>query len=258
MVLTIITICRNNPLELLRTLKSISLQNIQKFEYECLIIDGSNNCECRNVVDSFDDLKIVYIKQKSIGIYGAMNEALDLVSGVSIVFMNSGDEFYHEFSVENMLDKYQFFLDTHIVYGNAIKYYEDIEIVHAKGINDKLISDYIPSHQAVFVPSSYHGINKFDENKSVSSDTEVLIKCFKSLPNIHINEIVCRFELGGISTRPTSLYKTISHCNEIINTRGNFSLLGIVNLYFKQISKLVIIRAIGYRGYLKLVLKKQG
>lgn len=87
---SIVTVCLNAGNTLKQTVDSVLMQSFSDFEL--LIKDGVS------IDGSFERVpnneKILKIQKNDYGIYDAMNQALDLVSGQYILFLNAGDFFY--------------------------------------------------------------------------------------------------------------------------------------------------------------------
>ncbi|MDT0135479.1 glycosyltransferase [Providencia huaxiensis] len=253
MKISIITICRNNPSEMVRTINGYL--SYLSSDIEAIIIDGSDNDSC---IEAFRYLNtplkhINFFKQTSKGLYAAMNEGIAKAKGDSLIFMNSGDTFSSSFDLFCFLEKYSFLLKSHIIFGNAKLYYKDYYKYHKWDRIEPIGKKWRPSHQAIFMPRSFLSENKFSESLKVSADTELQIKAFNYLKYIYIDETICEFELGGISSYPKTLKMTIKHCNELISTRKIENYWPKFLIYIKQVIKLAVIKVIGYRNYLRIV-----
>lgn len=246
MIVSIVTICKDNPEELYSTIESY--HSYLGCEVESVIIDGSVDDACLSVCNNYG---VRYFKQTSSGIYGAMNEGVELCLGTSVIFMNSGDVFSESFDLNEFVRAYEAELSNKIIFGNSVLKYKDYTREFICSDRDKIGIDWIPTHQSVFMPHDFLVKNKFDESFKVSADSKLQMLAFERLKYIYVCENVCVFTLGGISSKPTCFKKTIQHCSEIIKTRGLKSKKSIFYLYFKQLSKVVVIRVLGYRLYLK-------
>jgi putative colanic acid biosynthesis glycosyltransferase len=251
-LISIITICRNNPYELKKTIESY--HGFLNDSVECIIIDGSDDLECFNVAGSFSQVQ--HVKQSNSGIYGAMNEGIDKSNGLSLVFMNSGDELHESFDLSCFASDYKELLSQRIIFGDSLLVYKSYKKERTLKKTISIHPDFwnvdLPSHQSVFCPKLFLEKNKFDESKKVSSDSELLIKAFENIKFIYIENIISRFELGGVSSRPVSLFQTINHCNEVINTRLISKPHLKIKLYFNQIIKIYLIKLVGYERYLRM------
>ena len=152
-------------------------------------------------------------------------------------------------ALENLTDKI-IFGDSIVSYGKYKKTNTHDGIVN--GI-DKFWLSHLPTHQSIFCPTSFVKNHPFDVNKVVSSDSELLINAFNQLDYIYINQIVCNFSLGGISSKPTKLKTTLNHCKEIIETRSINKKSHKLKLIARQVLKLYLIKLIGYELYLRIM-----
>lgn len=98
MKLTVITVCFNAAKDLKKTLDSVLTQTFIDFEY--LVIDGGSK---DNTLDLLETYKLLFAKAGKIfryvseadkGTYDAMNKGASLANGEWINYMNAGDSFY--------------------------------------------------------------------------------------------------------------------------------------------------------------------
>jgi len=242
--ITIISICRNNPEELEKTLNNIFRFNAIYFE--CIVVDGSTNNECKDISNNYN---MHYIAQSGKGIYNAMNEGAKVANGRSVIFMNSGDCFHEQFDLALFVKKHTQDLDKKIIFGNTELYYKNHNRFNTfKGYNfDKQWwLNRLPCHQSIFCPASYLKSNLLSENLNYSSDTLFLKKAFHINEHVYYPNLISRFELGGVSSRPVNVKQTIKHCSEVILVNKIQGNMNKASLYSKQLIKLLIIKVIGY------------
>lgn len=248
-MIDIITICRNNPLELEATLKSIDFNLSTKLNV--IVIDASDSYECFRICQNY---RVNYNNQIGSGIYNAMNQGVGLSEGESIIFMNSGDRFSSDFDMSSFIDTNREILSTHIVFGDCRYVYN--ELSNLKSFSSFKFKGHwwlnkLPVHQSVFCPSMYLKRNLFSEEFTIVSDTEFLLNAFKSLPYKYFSKTISEFEIDGVSSCPLTIRKTLVHCKEI-SIVYNLGCASQFGLYFKQILKLMIIKIIGYDSYVKI------
>lgn len=94
--ISVITICYNNPDDLMITSLSVDSQNTPPFEH--YIIDGSNNNEIENIIGRKDMQKPYrkYLHEKDNGISDAFNKGIRLSQGEWIILLNAGDSFFNQ------------------------------------------------------------------------------------------------------------------------------------------------------------------
>jgi glycosyltransferase involved in cell wall biosynthesis len=100
--ISIITICYNNPDELLSTIESVDGQTSGPFEH--YIIDGSSNADIQQLLKE-EQLQKPYRKslhEKDNGISDAFNKGIKFSSGDWIMMLNAGDRFYDNHSLEKI------------------------------------------------------------------------------------------------------------------------------------------------------------
>ena len=121
MLLSIVTINRNNAAGLEKTLQSIASQTFKEFEY--IIIDGASTDDSVEVImkykSRFNHLK--WVSEPDNGIYNAMNKGIRMASGEYIQILNSGDCLAAKDVTERMLDALAKEGYPNIIYGNMIK-----------------------------------------------------------------------------------------------------------------------------------------
>lgn len=166
---SIITITKDNEIGFQKTKQSIESQSFLDFEW--VVIDG--DIEPDN------------------GIYDAMNKGLNRAVGDHVIFMNAGDVFADENTLE-YISKY----DADFIYGDAI---ENDFIKRAKHVS-KIKSGMITHHQSMIYKRDVIGDLRFDETYSYAADYKFTLE-FLNLSNsiYYINHPLCVFEMGGVS-----------------------------------------------------------
>ena len=203
MLFSVISINLNNKDGLRKTLDSVKSQVIKN--YELIIVDGGSNDGSLSVLDDYKDIVDLVICQEGSGIYNAMNLGIEKASGDFIVFLNSGDVFYCESTLDRVSHHCK---DKNALYFGRAKMAvrEDIYwmVPYAKG--EARISlwlrHHLPIHQAIFFPSKFCLSNFYDERFTIAGDLEYKLRAQNLLPPfVFINEeAVCTCEIGGIST----------------------------------------------------------
>ena len=92
MILSIITINRNNAEGLRKTIESVLQQTFIDFEY--ILVDGASTDKSIEIITHFDDSTIdrfSWISEADSGVYEAMNKGIRMATGKYLLFLNSGD-----------------------------------------------------------------------------------------------------------------------------------------------------------------------
>lgn len=127
MILSIVTINRNNAAGLAKTLNSVVSQNQKNFEH--IIIDGASTDNSVSVIKEYvtnSQNQVRWISEPDDGIYNAMNKGIRMAEGEYIQILNSGDILASDDVVEKMLaelGRLNSILESKlpILYGNMIK-----------------------------------------------------------------------------------------------------------------------------------------
>ena len=209
MKISILTVVFEDPKGLKKTLESIFSQNYE--DLEIIVIDGGSlSKEMNEIFNIFAD-KIKLISEKDNGIYDAMNKGAMFAKGEWAIFLNAGDTFY-ENSTLNKISTY--LIDPNCTYYGRAKiidensnawFYPSINVDESN--ITKWLSKRLPNHQAMFFPFSFYSNNKFDTTISISADSNYKIKALLNLSKF-LDIPVCNFYLGGASSNLTidSLY----------------------------------------------------
>ncbi len=93
-LVSIITVTYNDQWALSKTLKSIFSQSFTDFEL--IVVDGLSTDNTSSLVNFWQEYGLIseYIREKDNGVYDAMNKGVNASNGEYVVFMNSGDIFY--------------------------------------------------------------------------------------------------------------------------------------------------------------------
>mgnify|MGYP005992230527 CR=1 FL=1 len=86
---SIITVVKNDQLNISKTIKTTTNQSYKNFEY--LIVDGKSTDQTLTEILKLKKKINILISENDKGIYYAMNKAIKLARGEIIVFVNSGD-----------------------------------------------------------------------------------------------------------------------------------------------------------------------
>lgn len=90
--ISIVTITYNRLTDLQATFNSVVNQTFREYEY--IIVDGGSSDGTANFLKEKQDLLTRWVSEPDGGIYDAMNKGTQLASGEWIIFMNAGDSFF--------------------------------------------------------------------------------------------------------------------------------------------------------------------
>ena len=97
--ISIITINRNNAEGLRRTLAMTAQQTCSS--YEQIVVDGASTDNSVEVICDAGFKVDLWISEPDSGVYNAMNKGISMASGSYLLFLNSGDHFCEDKSLES-------------------------------------------------------------------------------------------------------------------------------------------------------------
>ena len=216
MILTIITINRNNALGLEKTINSVVFQTCQTFEY--IVVDGASTDGSVDVIsrlaDQFGD-RIKWISEPDKGIYNAMNKGIRMATGDYVQFLNSGDCLASEDVVSKMLKALGKKDYPTILYGNMLKDMPDGSILKDKcfaGRDITFLGFYTGTlnHSPAYIRRYlYEEYGMYDESLKIVSDWKWYLQAIvlgEEKP-CYADIDVTLFDMNGISETNKALDK---------------------------------------------------
>lgn len=218
MKISIVTITYNAAKVLQRTLDSIRCQSYRDIEH--LIIDGASKDDTLRMMETYRQqapYTVIIQSEPDKGIYDAMNKGLRRATGDYIVFMNAGDSFHDERTLEK-------------IFGGERKeergekqpavLYGDTDIVDMEGrflrkrhlsVPDHLTwrsfrQGMLVCHQAFYARLDIARDIPYDLQYRHSADVDWCIRVMKEaerrhLPLVRVPGVVADFQDGGDTTQ---------------------------------------------------------
>jgi len=219
--ISIITLTKDDFIKFSRTLKSLKKQKIN-FKIEWLIIDGSeikyqkkiNTLTKKNFKKDLQSLiKIRHINSTTLvlnGIYRCMNYGKKISKGKFIIFLNSGDEFFNDKSLQILFDN-SFKANTNlsIIFGQAHVISQSNLNWYFPGTKVNNIKNWLkffePNHQSMLISNQLASKFDFSLEHDLLADGYWKRKILKNaLDIVYIKKPLVRFFLDGISsTKPS-------------------------------------------------------
>ena len=205
MILSIITINRNNAKGLEKTIQSVVNQSTKEFEY--VVVDGASSDESVDVIKKYaSQHQIVWVSERDNGIYNGMNKGIRMSSGEYIMILNSGDCLADNQVVERLLESIKTDNYPSIYYGNIIKIWPDGRtlIDHQLGGKYTMFSFYsgtLNPDGAMIQKRLFEQYGYFDEKMKICSDWAWLMNVlvFKRETAKHCNINTIYFDMTGVS-----------------------------------------------------------
>jgi len=256
MTISIITICLND-IYLDRTVQSVLSQNYKNYDY-WIIDGGSTHSQTIDILKKYqDDKRIKIISEKDEGRYDAMNKGIKLSKGEYLIFLNAGDYFYSESSLNLFASACE---GQEIIYGDlefitpeqTYIYKYPHSLTYSFFLNESL------PHPASFIKRIvFEKIGIYDVNLQIIADWAFFVKalCMHNLSYKHLPHVISSFNHGGIS----SIYGS----DEIIRTEKNEFQKNHLSLFINDYNEMANMRDVIYklknsrlRKYLSYFLKQ--
>lgn len=193
-MLSIVTINRNNHIGLSKTIASLMAQSCQDFQW--VFIDGVSNDGSVGLGEAFVRPGDILVSEPDLGIYNAMNKGVARSDRRHILFLNSGDVFADQDSIQAILSALDDDQDL-VLFGFSVRN----RIRMPKPIWSRFWS--LPtSHQAIIYKRSLLVENSFFESYQYAADFEHFLR---------------------ITTKPLKIYsvKRLLICNEPYGSDAN-------------------------------------
>lgn len=202
MKISVITVCYNAADTIEATIQSVLGQTCKDLEY--LIIDGLSQDGTQEIIHQYEHhpgVRTVF--EADSGLYNAMNKGIGLCRGEYVIFMNSGDLFYDERVLADMLP----LLDQDLVYGNVLRRKadgEELEKYHGKHkLMLLLLSGRMMSHQSLFTRTEVMRRLRFDEQYRICADYDFVVRAKRQKCSVrYVDRTVSIVEnVAGLSSR---------------------------------------------------------
>jgi putative colanic acid biosynthesis glycosyltransferase len=253
--ISIVTVVYNAKDDLEKTIQNIVNQTYKNIEY--IVIDGGSKDGTVDIIKNHEDKIDSWISEQDGGIYDAMNKGIAIATGDFINFMNAGDIFFDEKSLEKVVLKMDSNSKTY--FGRAKTEDRDISWIYPsykfdnKNI-DIWLKSSLPNHQTMFFPKQFYKNYRYNLKYKIGSDSDYKFQAQKECGFCFIDEVIAVFELGGISTHMQSLRvtKQILHDSWYISLKHKGVLFALIR-QFKIISKYLLNTFLGSTNLKKLL-----
>lgn len=208
-LISVITVTFNAGNQLERTILSVINQNFTNLEY--IIIDGGSSDNTVNIIHKYEKFISSWVSEPDNGIYDAMNKGIKHATGNWLIFMNAGDIFYKNNTIQSLVP----FLreDVKIVYGDLVKCYRNHKRKY-RGLKNKELDavDFLLNtidHQTAFISSSlFKKYGFYSTDYRLASDWMFFLYTVGIYrePVRYINRTIAYFMMDGASTLHNDQY----------------------------------------------------
>lgn len=114
---SIITVCYNAEATLEDTIQSVISQTYHHVEY--IIVDGASKDRTMDIVNRYRDRIAVVVSEPDKGLYDAMNKGIRLATGNYLCFLNAGDSFHEDDTLQQMVHSIHTLQLPDVLYGET-------------------------------------------------------------------------------------------------------------------------------------------
>jgi glycosyltransferase involved in cell wall biosynthesis len=176
--ISVITICFNNPEDVINTCKSVDIQGEKPFEH--LIIDGSSSPTIKNYLESNSQPSYRrWIAEKDDGISDAFNKGVLNAKGDIVVMLNSGDTFYNDDALSVASAEFERDKSLQWLHSKYELHRGDQWIIIGKPFERSKMYRGMRSicHQTMFVKKALHDkYGLYDKQLKISMDYDFLLR----------------------------------------------------------------------------------
>ena len=98
---SVITVCYNAQATIEDTIQSVIAQAYHHVEY--IIVDGASKDRTLSIINRYRDRIATVVSEPDKGLYDAMNKGLRLATGDYVCFLNAGDSFHEDDTLQQMV-----------------------------------------------------------------------------------------------------------------------------------------------------------
>jgi len=199
--ISIVTVVYNNKIGLERTIQSVINQTYQNKEF--IVIDGGSTDGTLNIVEKYKKHIDHFISEPDKGIYDAMNKGIKLATGAWINFMNSGDTFFNNYTLEKIAPILYKYENYALIYGNK---FQNGSIIYPLDIRSLEVGEIMACHQSMFFNRVLLSSDlEYDLRFSIYGDYELVNRIYRKYRDKikYVNITIAIFEGNGISAKKT-------------------------------------------------------
>lgn len=214
--ISIVTICYNAAKDLEKTLSSVVSQTYSNIEY--IIVDGGSYDDTLNIIEKNKSKITKWISEPDNGIYNAMNKGINMATGDWICFMNAGDTFVDDKTINCVFEE-DIPENVGVIYGYT-------KTRRGRFRLNPFVERHPPyfqmgfCHQSSFVRTDIAKSLKFDEEYSVIADFNMMYQIhLKGYKFLNSGIDIAFFDLCGVSSnKKIEIIEEIGKMQDISNT----------------------------------------
>tara|TARA_E500000178_G_scaffold81156_1_gene79427 strand:+ start:2897 stop:3676 length:780 start_codon:yes stop_codon:yes gene_type:complete len=241
-MISVIVVSLNTKDDFIKTINSILSQTKK---VEIIVVDGESTDGTIEEIKKISKYLNKIIVEKDEGIYFAMNKGIRMASSEWVYFLNSGDIFFENTTVENIMNTLIKNREADVVIGNSLVKKKKYLVKSPRTeMNNNTVSSCF-SHQSTFVKKDLLKQYPFNTKYKFASDFDFYLKLFKFNKKFcYVDQFISINKYGGISD--INRIKVYLEFKNVIFTRNyNFFNISKINglifiNFLKKIIKLIL------------------
>lgn len=189
---SIITVTYNAEKVIEETIQSVITQSYKNYEY--IIIDGDSKDNTLSVIDKYKDMISSVVSEPDKGLYDAMNKGIATATGDYLCFLNAGDSFHEDDTLQLMVHSINGDELPDVLYGETAIVNKEGHFLHMRRLQtpEKLTwksfkQGMLVCHQAFFAKRSL--AEPFYLSYRFSADFDWCIRVMKKAKTLHNTHI---------------------------------------------------------------------
>ena len=192
MKVSVITVCFNAIRGIEKTIQSVLSQSYPEIEY--IVIDGGSNDGTVDVIRKYSESLFYFVSEPDNGIYDAMNKGVKVATGEWINFMNAGDCFFNNRSVEQVFEN-EILSSVDVVYGFQVHVFSFGRYVRKRLSLSNFHAGMPFGHEASFVRSEIMKSHDFCTSFKILADYNFFYQLYVKGGSFHfVNVIVTIYD----------------------------------------------------------------
>jgi len=202
---TVITITYNAESVLENTIKSVASQTYQQIEY--IIVDGASKDGTMEIVKKYNKYISKVVSEPDKGLYDAMNKGITMATGDYLCFLNAGDRFHENNTLQQITQSITEKELPDILYGETAIVDKTDHLLHMRRLRvprnltwKSFKNGMLVCHQSFFVKRTL--AEPYDLSYRFSADFDWCIRMMKKAQVLHNTHLtIINYLNEGVTTR---------------------------------------------------------
>ena len=204
---TIITVTFNAGKSLEKTIQSVISQTYRNVDY--IIVDGKSKDNTLQIADTYKQWIRCLVSEPDKGLYDAMNKGIRLATGDYLCFLNAGDKFHDNDTLQQMVNSLKDGELPDVLYGETAVVGENGNFLHMRRLSTPQELNWksfkqgmLVCHQAFFAKRELAIQESYSLEYRFSADFDWCIRIMKRAKHLHNTQLTLIDYLNeGMTTR---------------------------------------------------------